>query len=480
MKTKLTVACTLTFLALSGQVFAQSAPSAVMGVDATLQNGEVSVSWTAVSSDPIEYYRVYYSAESILDNDGLYDDFEVTDGDETTLTFLPPLGSGDLYIAVIAVAQNGLESEFFTDEARLELDAEPLPPTGVFKDYDEDKAPTGQKPPSLPPVTGSATARLLKGSVATPEKMVIEFSASMTVDSARAPEGLQIEGPGRTVLQIKNITIEAKTITITTEVQERGTVYNVQFSEPFEGRAGQKLDADDRSVLLTGHADGKNPVPTAPPQRVSDPMAPPDLENVTIVPELQPNGAYLVTLQWTVDNTPGDLYGIVVYQTRDGQTFGPPSLLPIDIGGVQLADVTPGFFGMYLQTINSYGYVSPGIFQYANLPIYIPGYGFYGDLTFGSMNADGEVQFNEVDPKGVPLGDEVAVEPENITTLEVITEDTPMETLEGVDHSAAFDESTLRMNWKLVTLITSAVAVLIILIVGGIALTAKKNSSTEA
>ena len=471
MLTKIKIIFTLTFLALTGQVFAQSAPSAVTGLDAQVFQGEIVVQWDAITSDPIDYYRVYYSGESILDNEGLYDDFEVTDGDKTTLNFLPPMGADELYIAVIAVSINGMESEFFTEEARVVIDEEPLPPTGVFKDYDENKSPEEQKPVDIPSVqTGGATARLLKGTVINPEKIVIEFSASMTVDSDRAPEGLKIDGPGGTSLQIKNITLEAKSIAITTETQERGTVYNVKFSEPFEGRSGQPLDLEDRSVLVTGHADGKDPAPPeppAPPARVSDPMAPPDLQNVTIVPELQANGAYSVTLQWTIDNTPGDLYGIVAYQTRDGQTFGPPSLLPIDIGGVQLADVTPGFFGIYLQTINIYGYVSPGIFQYVNLPQYIPGYGFYGDLTFGSMNADGEVLFDEVE--------EVEEVPENIATLDAIT----AETLEGVDHSAAFDEAALQLNWKLVTLIASAVAVLIILIMGYIALTSKKNGSAE-
>ena len=291
----------------------------------------------------------------------------------------------------------------------------------------------------------------------------------MTVEASRAPEGLKIEGPGGTTLQIKNITIEAKSITITTEAQERGVVYNVQFSEPFEGRAGQLLDTEDRSVLLTGHADGKDPTPAAPPSRVSDPLAPPDLQDITIVPELQANGAYSVTLQWTVDNTPGDLYGIVAYQTRDGQNFGQPNLLPIDVGGVQLADVTPGFFGIYLQTVNSYGYVSPGVFQYVNLPQYIPGYGFYGDLTFGSMNAGDDVNFEETEEATGPQ--------EDIATLSAISDETVTQPLEGVDHSAAFDESNLSFNWRLIFLIASAVAVLVILIVGYIALTSKTNSS---
>lgn len=491
MKAKLKIVCTLTFLALSGQVLAQSAPSAVTGVTASGVGGEISVEWDAISSDPIAYYRVYYSGESILDNNGLYDDFEVTEGDETSLTFLPPLGMDMLYVAVIGVAQNGLESEFFIDEAIVDTTTAvaPLPviappPPSI---PEAPKPPKSSQPPVIdtppPAQTGGATAKLLKGSVLTPESIRIEFSASMTVDSAEAPKSLKIEAPGGKKLQIKKITIEAKTITITTEIQERGTVYNVQFSEPFAGRAGQPLDRDDRSVLVTGHSNGKDPVAVAPPPpvRVADPMAPPDLQDITIVPELQANGAYTVTLRWTIDNTPGDLYGIVAYQTRDGQNFGQPNLLPIDISGVQLADVTPGFFGIYLQTVNTYRYVSPGVFQYVNLPMYIPGYGFYGDLTFGSMNAGDDVAFEEVDETedASAFSKATADKEVHLTTLDAITDTTVTQPLEGVDHSAAFDASTLKINWRLMTLIASVVTVLVIVIVGYIALTSKRSGSME-
>jgi len=474
MKTKLKIVCTLTFLALSGQVLAQSAPSAVTGVTASGVGGEISVEWDAISSDPIAYYRVYYSGESILDNDGLYDDFEVTEGDETHLRFLPPLGMDMMYIAVIGVAKNGLESEFFTSEAIVDMNAVVAPPSSV------PEAPKPPQPENTAPVVdtppvqnGGATARLLKGTVQTPEKILVEFSASMTVDSAKAPTSLKIEAPGGKKLQIKKITIEAKTITITTETQERGKVYNVQFSEPFESRAGQPLDKDDRSVLVTGHVNGKDPVvdPLTPPVREVDPMAPPDLENISIVPELQANGAYTITLQWTIDNIPGDLYGIVAYQTRDGQNFGQPNLLPIDISGVQLADVTPGFFGIYLQTVNTYGYVSTGIFQYVNLPMYIPGYGFYGDLTFGSMNSEDDVAFEEVE--------EIEEIDEDIVSLDAITEDTITQPLEGVDHSAAFEEIHPINTQSLITLIASVTAVIVVVIIGCITLTSKRSGSAE-
>ena len=466
MKTKLKLACTLTFLALTGQVFAAN-PSAVTGIVAQKLDDDVVVQWDTVSSDPIAYYRVYYSEESILENDGLYDDFEVTEGNETSLSFPAPDNTAALFVAVIAVGSDGLESEFFTEEARIELDADPLPPTGVFTELD-DPEPRENTPEESQPVQ-SSSVRLLKAHVPTPESIVIAFSSAMTVDPVRAPEGLKIEGPDGAPLQIKHITIDGKTITIATEVQERGMVYNVLFSEPFEGQSGAPLDSIDRSVLISGHDEGKEPLPQ-PTVRTVDPSAPPDLENITIVPEAQPNGAYTVTLQWTVDNTPGDLHGIVAYQTRDGSTFGPPDLLPIAIGGVQLQNVTPGFFGIYLQTINNFGYVSPGVFQYVSLPVYIPGQGFQGDLTFGSMNADEPVVFDETEE----------VVPEKIATLDAITDETETAVIEGVDHSAAFTDEMPALQWRLITLIASVTAVIIVVIIGALTMSARMKRSATA
>ena len=375
MKTKTVIVCVLALLSLTGRVLAQEAPSPVTGITANVINGQVVVQWNAITTDPIDYYRVYYSNYSILDNEGLYDDFEVTEGDETNLTFVPPEQFNDLYIAVIAVATTGVESEFFTEEAYVKVSTggPSLPPP----------QPTAETP-DLPSVPEHTTLKLLKGTVLSPTEIAVEFSTSITVDADRAPSGLKITRSDGSTLQISSITIIGKTITIHTEPQERGVVYNVQFSEPFVGKNGQALDEDDRSVLVTGHSDGteKKPPHTVPPASTVEPAgAPHDIQNATIVPQVQADGSYIVTMEWTVDNAEDDLYGIVVYQTRDGKTFAPPSLLPVDIRGVQLTGVTPGFFGLYVQTVTVDGKVSHGVFQYTTLPVYVPGQGFTGDLT---------------------------------------------------------------------------------------------------
>ncbi len=466
MKTKATIACALTLLSLAGKAFAQTPPAPVTGVTAQALNGQVVVQWNPVTSDSIEYYRVYYSNYSILDNDGLYDDFEVTQGNETTLTFVPPAGLNDLYIAVIAVSQSGAESEFFTEETYVKVSTggPAIPPTQPTPDN-----------PNVPEIPEHTSMKLLRGEVLSPTEMRVEFSTSVTVEPDKAPQGLRISRPDGSNLQITGITIDDKTITIKTVTQQRGVVYNVQFSEPFEGRNGQPLDADDRSVLLTGHPNGNSaPLPNAgqssqhssqPPLfsngsssstvssaassvRSADPYNPPDISNVTMVPQLQQNGHYTVTVEWTIDNTPGDLYGYVVYQTRDGQTFGPPSILPIDIRGVQIPNVTPGFYGLYIQAVNLYGYVSTGVFQYANLPTYIPGHGLQGNITFGNTAADG------IEPVA-----------EDMATLAVINEDTPTKPLEG-NPKLAPAATEKEVDWHASGVLATAIAGTVISLVG--------------
>ncbi len=369
MKTKITLVCVLALLSIAGQALAEATLPSVTGIEAHSENGTVTVEWNPVTSDPIAYYRVYMSGQSILDNNGLYDDFEVTDGDNTTLTFNPPQGMGELFIAVIAVGRGGMESEFFVEEASvLVTEAESVPSSSTSSSYEEE--PEQGVSAGISPTT----LKLLKATVPSPKEILVEFSASITVEPVLAPEGLKITKSDGSSLQITSITIISDVITIHTTMQERGMVYNVQFSEPFVGTYGQPLDAEDRSIFVTGHAEGAMPQATqsSVTNISSDPTSPPDIQNSTLLPEVQKNGSYTVTMEWDTATLPDDLYGIVVYQTRDGVTFGPPSVLPVNIRGVQIHDVTPGFYGLFVQTMNVLGYVSPGVFQYATLPASIP------------------------------------------------------------------------------------------------------------
>ena len=416
---------------------AQSAPPAVTGIEAVAQGNTVTVTWDAVTDDPIAYYRVYYSAKSILENDGLFDDFESTEANETSLTLSSPPNTSNMYVSVIAVAESGLESEYFTEEAHAVLDGTSVP---------DVTAPTINQP-----TTNTSELRLLKGEATSPTTIVVTFSTAVTVDPTRAPEGLSITTADGTALPIVKINILEETITITTQTQTRGTVYNVAFSEPFIGTQGQPLDTTDRQVFVTGHSSGMQP--TQAPAQNTQSLS--DMQDVSMTSQMQSNGHFTVTAQWTPNTNP-DLYGIIVYQTRDGQTFGPPSLLPTNIRGVQLQNVTPGFFGLYIQAVTVSGQVSPGVFKYVNLLSSGVGSAFQGSVTAPE------------DP------------PKDIATIDAITEDTPTKKIEGIELKLKSAAVQPGVNKERVAILAVATTMILILGVSAGILVKKRRRSMEA
>ena len=82
---------------------------------------QIQLEWTAPVDTNISYYRVYYSRTSILANGGKYDDFEITPGKATSFTLTGFPQASKLFVAVLAVNENGEESPYFTEEAVLNL-----------------------------------------------------------------------------------------------------------------------------------------------------------------------------------------------------------------------------------------------------------------------------------------------------------------------------------------------------------------------
>lgn len=479
METKLRVAWIVCAMLLP--VMALAATPNITGTNAEYTGGEVHVSWDAVSTASMSHYRVYYSGKSILDNDGVFDDFEITDGPESSISFTPPPDADALFVAVIGVAEDQTESEFFIEEASVQISKEENDGKGeketkkgeskIEKDTPKMEKDTGGSggtgekenalPPQLEPPVPAGPVQLLKGEVKSPTQIITTFSAPITVAKEKAPEALKITDPKGNNLHINSITIKGKTITINTEEQTKGAVYKVQYSEPFEGTNGQKLDEDNRSVLITGHADGKEK--TVEPVQERSPYFPPDVANVVITPQIQQNTAYHLTVNWELDNTPQDIAYVLVYQTRDGQNFAQPSVLPANVGGVELGNVTPGFFGLYIQTVNVYGYVSQGTFQYVTLPQYVPGQGFYGQLTFGTMDSPEEADFEVVEEEdSLP---EIAVMNENTETHEISN-----------DIIASSAPTKLQINWVNASILAGGILFVLFIVISAFSVAQKKSS----
>ena len=69
----------LAALSLLLPALALAIPPGITGIRAQLENGRVRVQWTQATT-PVANYAIYYSHQSILANEGQYDDFELVDG----------------------------------------------------------------------------------------------------------------------------------------------------------------------------------------------------------------------------------------------------------------------------------------------------------------------------------------------------------------------------------------------------------------
>ncbi|MBM3231666.1 hypothetical protein FJZ28_05105, partial [Candidatus Peregrinibacteria bacterium] len=232
-------------LCVPAAVVAQAVPP-VTNLSAVFDGTQVTVRWKAPQGIDIAFYRVYHSTTSILENNGLYDDFEVTKGPETELRISPPPGVGAFYAAVLAVSHSGQESPYFVEETSVI--------TGGAATSSIPKPPTPAAPvpsvPDVPKIPEESTVKILKGEAVTPEEIRITTSSPLTVDPAKAPSNLSIAGQNATTLRIIKLTINGSVVTISTEKQTKGTVYNVSFGSAFTGVNGKPLDATDRSVFV--------------------------------------------------------------------------------------------------------------------------------------------------------------------------------------------------------------------------------------
>ena len=121
MKRSILISTLITLVVLPVVVITQ-APAYVEGLDISLEEGEVTLKWKEQPNMDIASYRIYYSFESILENDGLYDDVIETGSGDNEHKFPPPDGYDELYFAVIGVNEAGEDIDKFVEEISLQID----------------------------------------------------------------------------------------------------------------------------------------------------------------------------------------------------------------------------------------------------------------------------------------------------------------------------------------------------------------------
>jgi len=400
---KYLVSTLLALLSMPFLAFAE-APPYVTGLSAEVINGEVHLEWAEQPGADVAYYRVFYSFESILENEGLYDDFEETEGPENFFVFEDPPEVDTLHLAVIGVNPDGEDADLFVEEIAVDLtqgdtgtpptttpgnddffppdddffppwelpqDEPPssLPPSDandegddVLTVKDEELTLPGSEPPDEPsvpqqqipqlPPPQPTTLKVLLAQATSPTQVSVIFSGPLLVEPSLASQAFSIWDTSGNQLPITQMIIEGPQATVTTVEQTRSQPYEFRMSPPAYSPEGLEMDPVARRATFTGHPQGTaaQPQVQTPPPAPSTPQGPlTGVSNYKLKAMQQPNGLYAVEASWDLVGNPQELAYYIAYQTRDmGQTFGPPEALTANIGGIQIPDVTPGPFGLML------------------------------------------------------------------------------------------------------------------------------------
>ncbi len=359
----------LTFLLLSVPSALTEDETLITGIVLQAAPNAVSVNWAAPSGVIIDHYTVSYAKQSILSNNGRFDDQEETIGNETSLILLDLQNRGfsegeTMYVTVTAVdAASRMTAVGEEQSIRVQV-----PGTS---------AGSSSQAPALSPgldhaIAESATSVKLTftTAIALPANPSTHFA--ITEEATTNPVGiLAAEASGQDV------------ILTTLPMATRGR-YTVAFSESVTSLDGTPFDQTRRSaVFIARGEDGTASSSSSTisslsssPATVIDRPPPPDTtqpepaRNLVLRKVLQENGLYTVHASWVESlNTEGDLLSYNLYESGDrGKTFVGPTALQATVTSTTISDVSPGTLTLKVTALDEVPNESAGIEETIILP----------------------------------------------------------------------------------------------------------------
>ncbi len=336
---RLSVAALAALLPLA--VFAQEV-SNVTGIRAELRDGKVVVSWNAADGD-VQKYRIFYSHTSIMEQGGVFDDYEDADGTATehTLSSVPPVST--LYVSVLAVGQGGVESPFFVEEATLELTPSGSAPTPV-------SATVADFPPSPTVAMQSDTLQLLTAVSTSSTGVVLAFTHPLSIPEQYKDAAFIIKSGSGVPLQVVRYRLDGPYAVLDTAAQIPGRVYQVMVHGSIAGKtpSGDLVPQEQGTapLLFTG--------------LLTD-LSVPEVQNL----KLAVNGKDVVAT-WTLPSA--TIKELQVQQsTNGGRTYGVAVRMNKDAKGVTIPNVAAKQLTVLVRVVGGDGAVSRGVSQTASL-----------------------------------------------------------------------------------------------------------------
>lgn len=345
------------------------APATVTEVTAAYTDGKISVAWQipVEGSADIVRYRIYYSHTSILENDGMYDDFVTTEMPTTSFDILelPPFPT--VYVSVLAVNSAGEESASFGDEAVVELPAPLAVSSSSSSEFSAPSSSSSSLATIPPPASSSSSAptevssvagltgsplQLLGASGLTDTGILLTFSQPVMVAQETAADAFRVLDASGTVLTIRTIVVQGPYVTLTTLPQQLGMRYTVAAlavtSMPlYVGQLPLAMDPRTNVANFVAGAAVQTGNTTVPFYAMAT--------NVTLGPirlrsQATRDGTHTVFADFDVSGATSLLPSIEVLQSVDsGITFTQPQKLPADARAVRFDSVPSGTFTVLLR-----------------------------------------------------------------------------------------------------------------------------------
>ncbi len=388
--------------ALTAEIaFAAEMPANVQNVSANVQNGELTVSWTPVLG--AAFYRVYFSHESIIGNEGNYDDFERTLAGETVHTFTKmPLGSPKIFLGVLAVDAGGNESEGFETETSVDQPAPEAPAAPAPQTQDpqvlDPLAASGQPdamPQGVNPTTTAEPMNMTAVGAVSQTGVLVMFTKNVSIDAPIDPAFFLVTDSGGTALAIHHVTVSAGTILLATDPQVPGRNYTFGLLQPIPSGDGTNASPATPPMQFPGFGTPEQPQDQGQPQMPQDQPAIPYGQNPMLggpPPQAQQQGGYgqnpmlgnvMDPNFLDINATPrkDGTYDIVarwngapnaqnygLYTAVNGQAYAWSGQVGPQETSVQYSRVKPGSFALRVTSRTGQGQESRGIERAINLP----------------------------------------------------------------------------------------------------------------
>lgn len=350
---------------LAAPLSAVAAPPAdVRELWAVFTNGEIRLEWDPVSDD-IDVYRIYYSQQSILENDGAYDDFIAAASRVTTFTMteLPPFPK--IFFSVIAVNADGEESESFVEEIELDLSSGDM--EGVRRELTVP-SPSRKEREALQQALLSATSR-------SPTEVVLNFSASVRIAPEDMKNAVAIMDESGTPLNVASLVLEENTIIATTNGQIPRHRYGVRASPVISGeRDGAMLPLDPGRSIVDFVGFGEEPTLSDPGVATSvseeSPAGELGIRNIRTRFDPDGSGRFSVIVGWDAP-VAGEVASYAITPIA-GTVVGKTTTVPAETRVVRFQRIQPGLFRVVIQPMSADGTSGPSVIAAADMGMHRP------------------------------------------------------------------------------------------------------------